>query len=322
MSLIDSSARGVYPISVTPFLENGAVDFASMDRLTDFFLEIGVPGVTLLGILGEANKLSFSESTEVVTRVAKRANGRLRIIAGASQTGFDEMKAFVDTIMAAGASGVMVAPAGNLKTEDQILGYYEAVSRQIGEQTPIVLQDHPQATGVYMSAATIGRIIERVPSVKIVKHEEGSSLRKLSRLRAQEVEGGRRRVSILVGNSGLHLPQEMARGADGANTGVAFPEMLIEVCRRFFAADPERAENLYDIFLPLIRHEWQAGIGLAIRKEVFRRRGLITCARTRAPGPALDGDDQAELTHMLTRLTRRLAATGEDALIKAYKLKD
>lgn len=322
MSLIDSSARGVYPISVTPFLENGAIDFASMDRLTDFFLEIGVPGVTLLGILGEANKLSFSESIEVVTRVAKRANGRLRIIAGASQTGFDEMKAFVDTIMAAGASGVMVAPAGNLKTEDQILGHYEAVARQIGAQTPIVLQDHPQATGVYMSAATIGRIIARVPSVQIVKHEEGSSLRKLSRLRAQEAEGERRRVSILVGNSGLHLPQEMARGADGANTGVAFPEMLIEVCRRFFAADSDRAEDLYDIFLPLIRHEWQAGIGLAIRKEVFRRRGLITCARTRAPGPALDGDDQAELTLMLKRLTHRLVETGEHALIKSYKLQD
>jgi 4-hydroxy-tetrahydrodipicolinate synthase len=320
MSLIDSSARGVYPISVTPFLVDGAVDFASMDRLTDFFIEIGVPGVTLLGILGEANKLSVAESLELVTRVARRANGRLSIIAGASQTGFGEMKSFVAAAMQAGASGVMVAPAGNLKTEDQILAYYEAVSAQIGADVPIALQDHPQATGVYMSAATIGRVIERVPNVQIVKHEEGSGLRKLSRLRAQEKDGARRRVSILVGNSGLHLPQELARGADGANTGVAFPEMLIAVCERFFAGEAERAEDLYDLFLPLIRHEWQAGIGLAIRKEVFRRRGLITCARTRAPGPALDADDQAELTRILARLTRKLAAAGEDGLIASYKL--
>src|SRR4051812_25053909 len=179
MSLIDSSARGVYPISVTPFLDDGAVDFASMDRLTDFFIEIGVPGVTLLGILGEANKLSVAESLELVTRVARRANGRLSIIAGASQTGFGEMKSFVAAAMQAGASGVMVAPAGNLKTEDQILAYYEAVSAQIGADVPIALQDHPQATGVYMSAATIGRVIERVPNVQILKHEEGSGLRKL-----------------------------------------------------------------------------------------------------------------------------------------------
>jgi 4-hydroxy-tetrahydrodipicolinate synthase len=320
MSLIDSSARGVYPISVTPFLDDGAVDFDSMDRLTDFFLEIGVPGVTLLGILGEANKLSVAESLALVTRVAKRVNGRMRIIAGASQTGFDEMKSFVDSAMQAGASGIMVAPAGNLKTEDQIIGYYEAVASRIGAGVPIALQDHPQATGVYMSAATIGAIVERVPNVQIVKHEEGSGLRKLSRLRAQEKDGGRRRVSILVGNSGLHLPQELARGADGANTGVAFPEMLIEVCKRFFAGESERAENLYDIFLPLIRHEWQAGIGLAIRKEVFRRRGLIACARTRAPGPALDADDHAELTGLLARLMRRLARDGEDGLIGTYRL--
>jgi 4-hydroxy-tetrahydrodipicolinate synthase len=320
MKLIDSSARGVYPISVTPFLDDGAVDFDSMDRLTDFFLEIGVPGVTLLGILGEANKLSVAESLELVTRVARRANGRLRIIAGASQTGFDEMKSFVDSAMQAGASGVMVAPAGNLKTEDQIIGYYEAVASRIGAGVPVALQDHPQATGVYMSAATIGAIVERVPNVQIVKHEEGSGLRKLSKLRAQEKDGGRRRVSILVGNSGLHLPQELARGADGANTGVAFPEMLIEVCKRFFAGESESGENLYDIFLPLIRHEWQAGIGLAIRKEVFRRRGLIACARTRAPGPALDSDDHAELTGLLARLMRRLAMDGEDGLIATYKL--
>lgn len=319
MRLIDSAARGVYPISVTPFLDDGAIDFDSLDRLTDFFIEIGVPGVTLLGILGEANKLSTAESLEVLTRVARRAQGRLRLIVGASQTGFAEMKAFVAAAMQGGAAGVMVAPAGNLKTEDQILAYYEAVAAQIGD-APIVLQDHPQATGVFMSAATIGRIIERVANVQVVKHEEGSGLRKLSRLRAQESEGGRRRVSILVGNSGLHLPQELARGADGANTGVAFPEMLIAVCDRFSAGEAGRAEDLYDLFLPLIRHEWQAGIGLAIRKEVFRRRGLISCARTRAPGPALDRDDHAELTSLLARLTQRLKERGEDGLIGSYAL--
>ena len=320
MSLISSCASGVYPISVTPFLENGAIDFDSMDRLTDFFIEIGVPGVTLLGILGEASKLTAAESLDLVTRVARRADGRLQLIAGASQTGFAEMKSFVGAAMDAGAAGIMVAPAGNLKTEDQILSYYEAVSALVGTDVPIALQDHPQATGVFMSAATIGRIVENVGAVKIVKHEEGSGLRKLSRLRAQEAEGGRRRVSILVGNSALHLPQELARGADGANTGVAFPEMLIEVCRRFSAGDMEAAEDLYDIFLPLIRHEWQAGIGLAIRKEVFRRRGLIACARTRAPGPSLDAADHGELTGLLARLTRRLAQAGEDGLVASYRL--
>ncbi len=314
-----STARGVFPISVTPFLDDGAVDFLSMDRLTDFFLEIGVPGVTLLGLLGEANKLSKDESLSLVRRVLRRVDGRLKVIVGVSQSGLDEFKSFADAVVGEGAAGIMVAPVPTLKTEDQVIGFFEAVAARIGS-TPIALQDYPQNTGVYMSVETLGRIIEQVPNVQILKHEEGSALRKITRLRAQETAGGRRRVCMLVGNSGLHLPQELARGVDGANTGVAFPEMLIEVCRRYFAGDADAGETLYDIFLPLVRHEWQAGIGLAIRKEVFRRRGLISTAKTRAPGPALDRDDHAELSRMLSRLQRRLQKSEEAGLITSYRI--
>jgi 4-hydroxy-tetrahydrodipicolinate synthase len=316
---ITADERGVYPISVTPFLDNGEIDWASMDRLVDFFLDIGVPGVTLLGVLGEANKLSRDESVALVRRVARRADGRFKIVSGVSHGGFDEFRALAEAVTAEGAGGIMVAPAPNLKTEDQILGFYEGIAARIGD-IGIALQDFPQTTGVYMSAETLKRLIVNVPNIKIIKHEETPALRKLTRLRAQEKAGERRRVSILVGNSALHLPQELARGVDGANTGVAFPEMLIETCRRFFAGDAEASEDLYDIFLPMIRHEWQMGPGLAIRKEVFRRRGLISCARLRAPGYALDADDQAELTAILNRLVRRLKAAGEDGLITSYKL--
>ncbi|WP_051310801.1 dihydrodipicolinate synthase family protein [Bradyrhizobium sp. Cp5.3] len=319
--LIDATARGVYPISVTPFLDNGAIDFASMDRLVDFFLEIGVPGMTLLGLLGEANKLSKEESIDLVRRVVRRLDGRAQVIAGVSQAGFDEFASLAAAVMGEGASGIMVAPAPSLKTEDQVLGFFEAISSRIGEHVPIALQDYPQNTGVYMSVDTLARIIERVPNVQIVKHEEGSALRKITKMRAQESSGGRRRVSMLVGNSGLHLPQELARGVDGANTGVAFPEILIEVCNRFFAGNPESAEDLYDIFLPVIRHEWQVGIGLAIRKEIFRRRGLIATAKARAPGPSLYRDDHVELTRLLARLERRAEAAGESGLIRSYRVK-
>jgi 4-hydroxy-tetrahydrodipicolinate synthase len=321
-SMIDATARGVFPIAVTPFLDDGAIDLASMDRLIDFFIEIGVPGITILGLLGEANKLSKIESLQLVKLVARRANGRAKIIVGTSQAGYDELESFTKAALAEGAAGFMVAPAPNLRTEDQILGYFEAVAARIGDGVPIALQDYPQSTGVFMSADTIGRIVERVPGVQIIKHEEGSALRKITKLRAQEKARSRRRVSMLVGNSGLHLPQELARGVDGANTGVAFPEMLIAVCERYFKGDAEGGETLYDIFLPLIRHEWQVGIGLAIRKEIFRRRGLIATARARAPGPSLDSDDQKELSRLLSRLTRRLEETGEIELIKSYRITD
>lgn len=318
--LLDSDTRGVFPISVTPFLDDGAIDTVSMDRMVEFFLQSGVPGFTLLGILGEANKLSAAESLDLLKRVARRVDGRTRIIAGVQPGGFNDMQDFVSAAMDLGAAGIMIGPAPGLRTEQQVVGYFDALAERIGPGVPVVLQDYPQNSGVYMSPETMGRIVDRMPNVKFLKHEEGSALRKISRLRAQEGPGGRRRVSILVGNSALHLPQELARGVDGANTGVAFPEMLIEVCDRFFAGRHESAEDLYDIFLPLVRHEWQPGIGLAIRKEVFRRRGLIDCARTRAPGPALDRDDHAELTGLLLRLERRLKDANEAGLIAHYPI--
>jgi 4-hydroxy-tetrahydrodipicolinate synthase len=319
-SRIDSTARGVYPISVTPFLENGEVDHESMDRLTDFFLACGVPGVTLLGVLGEASKLSNEESMALVRRVLQRVNGRLQVIVGGSHVGFDNLRRFTSEVMAEGAAGIMVAPGAGLKTEEQVLQYFDGLVRTIGPYVPLAFQDFPQTTGVFVSARTIGELVERHPSFQIVKHEDAPALRKITKLRAQEA-AGRRRVAILVGNSGIHLPQELHRGVDGANTGVAFPEMLVEVCRRFFAGDAEGAEDLYDLFLPLVRHEQQPGIGLAVRKEIFKRRGLIACARLRGPGASMDGDDHAELGRLLARLQRKLEEAGETALVQRFPVR-
>ena len=316
-TLIDRNAKGVYPISVTPFLDNGSVDLESMDRLTDFFLSCQVPGMTLLGVLGEANKLSAAESMALLQRVLKRAAGRMQVIVGVSHVGLDNFGDFTQQVMEAGASGIMVTPATGLKTEDQVLNYFEGLMGRIGA-VPMALQDYPQNSGVFMSVDTIGKLLARHDNIKILKHEEGSALRKVSKLRLQESSGQRERVSVLVGNSGIHLPQELHRGVDGANTGVAFPEMLIEVCRRFFAGQAESGEDLYDTFLPLVRHEQQPGIGLAIRKEIFRRRGLISSAKVRAPGPVMDADDHLELTRLLNRLSRRLDETAQAGLIQSY----
>ena len=120
----------------------------------------------------------------------------------------------------------------------------------------------------------------------------------------------RRHISILVGNGGLYVPQELRRGADGVMTGFAYPEMLVSVCSLFQAGQSEEAEDLFDVYLPLVRHEQQPGFGLAVRKEILRRRGAIRSAAVRAPGPRLDADDMSELDRLLARLEARLAQRG------------
>jgi len=306
---LDETAAGVFAIAPTPFTEDGALDLDSAERMVEFYIEHGVHGITILGVMGEAPKLSPEESLSVARQVLTAANGRIPIVVGVSAPGLDPMQALSERVMEMGAAGVMVAPAAGLNTDEKVEGYFHAVCRALGA-TPIVLQDYPPSSGVNFSTALLNRLFHDLPTLKVLKHEDWPGLRKLSQFRAAETRGERRRVSVLVGNGGLFLPLELARGADGAMTGFAFPEMLVQVCRMFAAGDREGAEDLFDAYLPLVRYEQQVGIGLAIRKETLRRRGAIATAATRAPGPKLDADDLAELDRLLDRLKRRLDAPG------------
>jgi 4-hydroxy-tetrahydrodipicolinate synthase len=169
-----------------------------------------------------------------------------------------------------------------------------------------VLQDYPQATGVHLSVSLLNRVIHDLPQIKVLKHEDCPGLGKISRLRASAERDGRRRIGILVGNGALYYPLEIARGADGAMTGFAFPEVLVEVYDRFVAGRTEDAFDLFDAYLPLIRYEQQPGIGLAIRKEILHRRGVLASSRVREPGTRLDAQGRAELESLLTRVKRRV----------------
>ena len=141
----------------------------------------------------------------------------------------------------------------------------------------------------------------------MLKHEDWPGLGKLSELRAKSAAQGLRRISILCGNGGLYLPQELGRGADGAMTGFAYPEMLVGVCEKFAAGDIDAADDLFDQYLPVIKHEQQPGYGLAVRKETLHRRGVITSAKVRTPGPTMSADDHKDLDRLLARLDKRLS---------------
>jgi 4-hydroxy-tetrahydrodipicolinate synthase len=308
MNKLDTSATGVYLITVTPFTDSGALDLASTDRMVDFCLDSGVTGLTVLGIMGEATKLTAEESALFVGRVLARVAGRVPVVVGASAPGFAPMKELTDSVMALGAAGVMVAPPSTVRTDDQIVAYFEMVGETLGPQVPWVLQDHPVATGVQMSAGVILRILRNSPTCVMLKHEDCPGLAKLSALRGASDRGEVRRVSILTGNGGgLFLPEELSRGADGAMTGFAYPEMMVGVCRAHAAGDIERAHDLFDAYLPLARYEQQPGIGLAVRKHLLAERGVIASAAIRKPGPKLSAADVADIALLTARQARRLA---------------
>ena len=300
---LTTTASGVIVIAPTPFMPDGAIDHASIDRMTDFFVASAMTGITVLGQLGEAPKLEHAEAVDVVRRVIARAS-RLPVIVGVSAPGFAAMRALTRDAMDAGAAGVMIAPPNTLRTDDQIATYYRQASDAIGGDVPFVIQDYPLTFSVQMTPAVIRRIVMENPACVMLKHEDWPGLDKISTLRGYESDGTMRHIAILCGNNALFLDFEMERGADGANTGYCFPDMLADVVRLSAAGKRDAAHDLFDAHLPLIRYEQQPGPGLAVRKYVMMKRGIIAHDTLRKPGAALSAIAKAEVDYLLSRLAR------------------
>jgi 4-hydroxy-tetrahydrodipicolinate synthase len=310
---LDETAKGVYLITITPFHESGQLDLESTDRVTDFYLEKGATGLTVLGVMGEAPKLTAEESRTYVKRVLARVKDRIPVIVGVSSPGFAAMGELAKSVMDLGASGVMVGPAATVKTDDQAYNYYDMVAETLGAGTPFCVQDHPLAYGAQLPASVLVRIFKAFPAAVMLKHEDwpGPGLAKLAAVRAASAGGAMRRISILAGNGGgLFLPEELSRGADGAMTGFSYPEMMVDVVDAHAAGQVERAHDLFDAYLPLARYEQQAALGLAVRKYMLLKRGAIASAAIRKPGPKLSAADIADIDRLIARQERRLKELG------------
>ncbi len=303
MGHLTEAAKGVFVIAVTPFHRDGSIDMESCDRMVDFYLDAGATGLTVLGMMGEAPKLTVEESQAVVRRILARVAGRVPVVVGVSAAGFAQIETLAAMVMDDGASAVMIAPPGSLRTDDQIVTYYTQAAEVIGE-APFVLQDFPLATGVQIAPRVIARIVRDLPGCVCLKHEDWPGLEKISTLRSDGFLD--RHISILCGNGGLFLPEEMARGADGAMTGFAYPEMMVSVVQHHASGAMDRAQDIFDAYLPLARFEQQPGLGLAVRKYVLAKRGIIADPALRRPGVPLSAASRAEVDRLIGRQEKRL----------------
>jgi len=299
-----TTASGVYVIAATPFQDDGRIDEKSTDSMVDFYRACGCDGMTILGVMGEAPKLAAEESVAISKQIIKRAGPSMPVIVGVSAPGFAAMRSLARTVMDAGAAGVMIAPPNTLRTDDQILGYYKQAVDAIGDDIPFCIQDFPLTFSVVMSPKVIRSIIQELPSCVMLKHEDWPGLEKISTLRGFEADGSLRHVSILCGNGGLFLDFECERGADGAMTGYAFPDMLVDVVRLQKAGKRDAAHDLFDAHLPLIRYEQQPGAGLAVRKYLLKKRGVIASDAQRKPSAPLSAKARAEVDYLFDRLAK------------------
>ena len=309
MTRLSETATGVFVIAVTPFTEDGSLDLDSLDRAVDFYFAAGADGLTVLGMMGEAPKLTADEAQTVVRRVLARAEGR-PIVVGVSAPGLAAIRQLSAFAMDAGAAGVMVAPPASIKTDPQVVGYYRMVAEILDPGVPIVVQDFPLGTQVHISLPALLEVFETVPTCVMLKHEDWPGLAKIGGLRAASDAGRVRRMAILCGNGGLFLPEELDRGADGAMTGFAYPEMMVTVTRLHLQGERERLADIFDAYLPLARYEQQPGLGLSVRKHVMQTRGIIASAALRRPAPQLSPADLDDVARLLSRQEARLRELG------------
>jgi 4-hydroxy-tetrahydrodipicolinate synthase len=298
--------EGVWNIVPTPFLDGGELDEASLPTLTRFVAGCGVDGMTILGVLGEAAKLSDAERGQVIRGVLSAAGG-LPVCVGVSHGATHRAVAFAREAEAAGAHSIMLAPPALTRpNDDAVLAHYLAVAGAVG--LPVVVQDHPVSSGVFMSVELLARIADSAPTCRVIKLEDEPSPPKIGRLLALRSD-----LRVLGGLGAVMLLEELRRGAAGTMTGFGFPEVLVEIVGRFRAGDEAGAREVFHRIMPLVRFENQPGLNLAIRKHIYQRRGAIATARVRAPGPALDAGTIADLDVVLESVGLSVSADARTA---------
>lgn len=287
---------GVYNILTTPFTPDDALDESSLARLTDETIKMGVDGMTILGVAGEAQKLTDTERQRVVDIVMEVNAGRVPVIIGTSRDATDPTIIASREAEEAGAAGVMVAPPTFLQPGPTLTEHF----RRLGEaiSIPIVLQDFPPVNGVTMSPKAMADLVDAVPRITTIKLEDAPTPQRIGQTLALLDSS----ITVIGGLGGMYLLDELRRGGSGTMTGFAYPEILISIWQAWKSGDREQAASTYFRYLPVLVFEGQPKLGLAVRKEILRRRGLIQHSTVRHPGPKLDEGSLADLNETLNHL--------------------
>jgi 4-hydroxy-tetrahydrodipicolinate synthase len=275
---------GVFSVLPTPFGASGEIDPGSLRRVIDLFLDGGVNGFTALGVTSEVARLTDTERDEVLEIVLSHVAGRVPVVAGTTADGLRTCVEYTQRAKAAGAAAVMISPPRMLKiNSDAVARHYAEVAAAV--DAPIIVQDYPPISGYAMEPALLARIAREVPAARTIKLEDPPTPFKTSRILDQTAGLD---VRVFGGLGGVFLIEELLAGAAGAMTGFAFPEILVRIVTSFRAGRVDEAADVFYRSVPLMRFEFQEGIGMAIRKEVLQRRGAIAHAGVRAPGGTLD----------------------------------
>jgi dihydrodipicolinate synthase/N-acetylneuraminate lyase len=287
--------RGVYPILVTPFHEDGVIDQESLRRLIDFNLDAGVHGVGV-ALGSEIFKLSEAERDHVTRIVVDQVNGRVPVVINSGAAGTDLAVHYSKSAQDNGADALMIMPPTFMPaTAEEVRDYFRAISNAVS--IPIFLQDTPSAV---IGPGLARQLAEECEWVQYIKVESQPITAKV----ADMVDAAGDVLTVFGGAGGGYFIEEMRRGSVGTMPFCSQPEAFVAVWNAFQAGDEATARSVFDsTIMPINRVAAQgSGIFYTVHKELLRRRGVLRTNKVRSPAPPVEAQTMRELEMLIQEL--------------------
>ncbi len=295
--------KGIYPIVPTPFLDNGEVDYVSIERLVDCMVKKKVHGIAIMGALGEGPKMTELERERIISLYRELMPGSMQLIVGTRAVATDPAMLMAAKARDLGADALLLGPHG-VQKDKPLLEYYQMVSN--AAKIPCVIHDYPAVTGITMTVELITKMFETAEYIQYIKLEEPPTGAKMQAL--QKSVGKKLKVFGALG--GNYALEELELGAVGIMTGFVYAELLVKLYNHARAGEWDAARQLFYDFLPLTRWEFQPGIGISLRKNMFKRMGVFSSTKVRHPGAEADEktvEQMLNIIHYLNAKGYRLA---------------
>ncbi|MGI9252663.1 MAG: dihydrodipicolinate synthase family protein [Thermomicrobiales bacterium] len=283
---------GVHNVTATPFLPDESLDEASLRSLVEYCVSTGCDGMLILGVLGEQDKLSDLERDRVISGVVEASGGRLQITVGTTHGSTIVTRQRSQRAIDLGADAVMVSPPPGSTAGPLLHDHFRRIAD--GLETIFVVQDHPTSSGVKMPNDFLVKLAPDLPAGSVLKLEDPPTAVKTAQLLAATDA-----YQVLGGLGGVSLLAELDAGSAGTMTGFALPEALVAIVSAHQAGNRDAARAAFDRALPLMVFEAQPGAGVALRKEILKRRGALAHATVRQPAPKPDPFSLAQLGRLL-----------------------
>ncbi|MCK9483822.1 MAG: 4-hydroxy-tetrahydrodipicolinate synthase [Candidatus Marinimicrobia bacterium] len=239
--------RGLGTALITPFTDEGEVDYEALRKLIHYQIEHGTDSLIVLGTTGEAPSILEPERAKIVEIAIREANHRIPVIIGTGSNCLDSVLKYNRMAEEMNADGVLiVTPYYNKGTQESIFQYY----RHIAERTrlPIIVYNVPTRTGFNLLPDTMFRIFKACSNIVGIK-EANADFGQLTKLMAGRPEG----MLVFSGNDDITLPF-MALGAEGVISvvGNIIPAEMKTLTTHMLAGDLDGARNIHDRYLELI----------------------------------------------------------------------